>query len=101
MNEELRVKVWHSVKQAVNKGGAIVVADFAIPAKGGLFSRIAGKVIWKEEKSIGEHDPGHFESFQEFIENGGIKNWLNKHNETIVDERCFLWGNMGVVTVQA
>lgn len=101
MNEELRVKVWRDVKRATNEGGVIVVADFAIPAKKGLFARISGKSIWNKEKSIGEHDPGHFESFQEFIKNGGIKNWLISHDEAIVGEQYFLWGNIGVLTVQA
>lgn len=100
MEEDLRAKIWETMKRATKQGGVLVVADFSTPERRSLFSRISWRFIWADEKGIGKHDPGHFKNFQEFMEKGGIRGWLISHGETIVAEQYFQWGNIGVFTVK-
>jgi ubiquinone/menaquinone biosynthesis C-methylase UbiE len=100
MEEELRVKIWETMKRLTKQGGVLVIADFAETERKSFPSKISWWFMWNDEKNIGKHDPGHFESFKEFMEKGGVKNWLITKNEEIIEEKYFQWGNIGVIAVK-
>lgn len=100
MEEELRVRIWETMKQSTKQGGVLVVADFAESERKKILSKISWWFMWNDEKNIGKHDPRHFESFKEFMEKGGVKNWLMNMNEQIIEEKYFQWGNIGVIAIK-
>lgn len=100
MEEKLRVKIWETMKRLTKKGGVLVMADFAEIERKSFPSKISWWFIWNDEKNIGKHDPGHFKSFKEFMENGGVKSWLINKNEKIIEEKYFQWGNIGVIAIK-
>lgn len=101
MDEQARSKVWESMRRETKVGGPLIVVDFAISDEGGILSKIAWKFIWGDERHIGKHDPSHFENFKDFMELGGMRQWLVNRGEMIFQERYFLWGNLGVFVVNA
>jgi ubiquinone/menaquinone biosynthesis C-methylase UbiE len=100
MEEELRVNIWEAIKQSTKQGGVLVVADFAESERKSFPSKISWWFMWNDEKNIGKHDPGHFQNFKEFMEKGGVKNWLINKNEEIIEEKYFQWGNIGVIAIK-
>jgi ubiquinone/menaquinone biosynthesis C-methylase UbiE len=99
MPEHSRVAVWESMKRCTRRNGPLVLLDYTPVAHPSLASRIAESIIWKDEKSLDEDDPGHFRNFQEFMSIGGARGWLVENRQHIVMEDVFLFGNMGVFVV--
>lgn len=99
MPEDIRVNVWQNIKRVVKEGHPIILVDFTSTNRNDIASRISRKCMEYDEKNIGRHDPGHFENYKEFMEQGGTKSWLLKHNEKIIEERYFMWCNIGVFVV--
>ncbi len=100
MEEDLRGKIWQTMKRLTKPGGLLVVADFAEFDRKKLLSKISWWFIWNDEMNIGKHDPGHFRNFKEFMQNGGIRNWLTNRNEEIVCVKHFQWGNITVIAIR-
>lgn len=99
MPETLRQDLWAGLKKAVKPGGVIVVADNTVTEKKGIAPAFFRHMVYSDEKNIGKSDPGHYTSFLEFMEKGGLKAWLQRGGETILEERTFLGGNIAVFTV--
>lgn len=101
MCEETRFAFWEAMRKATSRGGVLILLDFIPLENPNSISRLVQRLIWKDEKNIGrQFDPDHFENFQKFMNIGGAKTWLLNRRESIVEERHFLFGNLGVyVTV--
>lgn len=101
MRADVRAEVWKSMRKATKPGGPLVVVDFASSQRRSIASKVSWKFILADEKNIDQHDPGHFENFNEFMELGGARGWLVNGGEVIEEERYFMWGNIGVFVVNA
>lgn len=101
MSEESRGLVWQSIMKVTRPGGIAVVMDYVSPTSIGPAARVAEWCIWKDEKSIEKEDPGHYRNFREFMSRGGAKNWLLDQSQSILEEKIFLFGNLGVFAVAA
>ncbi|PTN32446.1 class I SAM-dependent methyltransferase [Desulfonatronum sp. SC1] len=99
MPEHSRAAVWESMKRCTLNNGPLVLLDYTPAVHPSLASRLAETIIWKDEKSLDEDDPGHFQNFQEFMSIGGARGWLVEKRQHIVMEDSFLFGNLGVYVV--
>lgn len=99
MPEHSRVAVWQSMKRCTRQNGPLVLLDYTPAVHSSLASRIAESIIWKDEKSLDEDDPGHFQNFQEFMSIGGARGWLVENRQHIILEDVFLFGNLGLFVV--
>lgn len=101
MPEDTRVKVWKAMRKATKPGGPLVVVDFAASRRRIIGSKVSWKFVVADEKNIDRYDPGHFENFEEFMVLGGVRGWLVSRGEVIEEEWYFMWGNIGVLVVNA
>jgi len=99
MPEQSRIAVWESMKRCTRRQGPLVLIDYTPALHPSFMSRAAEWVIWKDEESLDKDDPGHFRNFREFMSIGGARGWLLEHQQGILVEESFLFGNLGVFVV--
>jgi len=97
MLQQVREKVWESMRRAVRSGGRLIALDFAIPERNSLLARIAVDLIGQDERGTLAYHPQHYENFREFMRNGGLISWIYKQGQPLEEEYRFWGGTLAVV----
>ena len=91
MPSHVREKVWASMRRAVRPQGRLIALDYAVPQPISLSARIARSLMERDERSLLSIHREHYVNFQEFMRNGGLRAWIQEHNEEVETEYDF-WG---------
>lgn len=97
MPPHARDKVWASMRRAVRPRGRLIALDFAIPRTASLLASIARSIMEQDERSLITIHREHYENFQEFMENGGLRAWIQERGESVEKEYDFWGGTVAVV----
>ncbi len=97
MTPHVREKVWVSMRRAVRPQGRLIALDHTVPRTTSLWARIALSIIERDERSLLTIHREHYENFQEFMQNGGLRAWIQERNEVVETEYDFWGGTVGVV----
>lgn len=99
MPEQTRLAVWSAMQRCTRRNGPLILIDYTPATQPSILSRAAQWVIWQDEKSLDKDDPGHFGNFRDFMSMGGARGWLLQHQQRIVIQDDFLFGNLGLFVV--
>ncbi|HEX9077193.1 MAG TPA: methyltransferase domain-containing protein [Anaerolineae bacterium] len=97
MPPHTREEVWASMRRAVRPQGRLIALDFAVPRSASLLGRIAGSFVEQDERSLVTIHREHYENFQEFMRNGGLRAWLKDRSGSVETEYDFWGGTVAVV----
>ncbi len=97
MPPRVREQVWASMRRAVRPQGRLIALDFAVPRHSSLSARIASSLIEQDERSLLAIHREHYENFQEFMRNGGLRAWIRERGETVEAEYDFWGGTVAMV----
>jgi len=98
MSPNVRERVWQKMIQAVCKGGIVAVMDLNAPLKDTRLSRFWHGFFELDERNFLQTNPEHYYNYREFMENGGLRGWMQTRVKQYVSERYFFSGNIGVIT---
>ena len=87
----LREQVWACMLRAVRPGGRLIALDYTPPQRSTLFARAVYSIIDQDERAFLKSDPEHYQHFQEFMHNGGLRAWVLARKETIERQHDY-WG---------
>jgi SAM-dependent methyltransferase len=93
----VRGDVWVSMRHAVRPKGRLIALDYAVPRQISLPARIAGSIIEHDERSLLTIHREHYENFQEFMRNGGLRAWIQERGEPLEKEYNFWGGTFALV----
>lgn len=97
MPPHARDKVWASMRRAVRPRGRLIALDFAIPRTASLLASIARSIMEQDERSLITIHREHYENFQEFMQSGGLRAWIQERGESVETEYDFWGGTVAVV----
>ncbi len=97
MPPHAREKVWASMRRAVRPQGRLIALDFAVPRHISLLARIMLSLVEQDERSLLTIHREHYENFQEFMRNGGLRAWIQERSESVETEYDFWGGTVAVV----
>lgn len=78
-------------------GGSLVVVDYTVPEKDGLYSWLGEKTIHTIEKLVGGN---HYHNFLQFMQYGGLPEFLGSFGLEIEDTHFSAGGNIGIYRLQ-
>jgi ubiquinone/menaquinone biosynthesis C-methylase UbiE len=91
LSAPLREAVWASMRRAVRPGGRLIALDYTPPQRSTLSARAVYTIIEQDERSFLKSDPEHYQHFQEFMHNGGLRAWVLAREENIERQHDY-WG---------
>ena len=97
MPPHAREKVWASMRRAVRPRGRLIALDFATPRTASLLARIARSIMEQDERSFVAIHREHYENYQEFMQSGGLRAWIQERGESVETEYDFWGGTVAVV----
>ncbi len=97
MPPSAREQVWDSMRSAVRVSGRLIALDFAVPRRAGRLARFARSVIDEDERSMLAIHRAHYENYQEFMRQGGLRAWMQGRAESVDAEYEYWGGTVAVV----
>ena len=91
LSAPLREGVWESMRRAVRPGGRLIALDYPAPQRSTLFARAVYTIIEQDEHSFLKSDAEHYQHFQEFMQNGGLRARVLARKENIERQQDY-WG---------
>lgn len=98
MAPEIRERVWQKMLQAVRAGGVIVAMDLNAPKSLSFPSRFWRGFFELDERNFLKFNPEHYHNYCEFIDNGGLYEWMKRNTTNIEEEEYFFHGNIAVIS---
>jgi len=98
MEPDMREQVWRKMVQSVRVGGVIGVMDINAPQKDSRRSRFWRSFFELDERNFLRTNPKHYANYLEFVQNGGIRSWMNQRVAKLESEQYFFAGNIGVLS---
>ncbi|MBD3671869.1 MAG: class I SAM-dependent methyltransferase [Gammaproteobacteria bacterium] len=98
LSEGQREEVWQGLEQAVKNTGVIIAVDYTTPPAG-LLNEMFGKLLRLDEATFETVNPGHYEDYVRFMQQGGLLGWLEQRGEYIHSLSTHLMGNIAVAVV--
>ncbi len=86
------------MRRAVRPQGRLIALDYAVPRTTSLWSRLASSLVEQDERSMVTIHREHYENFQEFMRNGGLRAWIQEHGTAVESEFDF-WGGAVAVMI--
>lgn len=99
MAPEVREQVWQKMLQAVRDGGTIFVVDFSIAGVERFWSRFWSGFTELDEKNFLKSNPPHYHNYKEFMQHGGVHEWLLQRMGRIDKAETFFADTMAVLAV--
>ncbi|MEW5719605.1 MAG: class I SAM-dependent methyltransferase [Chloroflexota bacterium] len=97
MPPHVREKVWTSMRRAVRPQGRLIAIDYTVPRTTSLLARIMRSLVERDERSLLTIHREHYENFQEFMRNGGLRAWIQERSEAVETEYDFWGGTVAAV----
>jgi ubiquinone/menaquinone biosynthesis C-methylase UbiE len=101
MEPLLREKAWKEMARVVRPGGLLILIDFTLPERPGLFARLGFSVIHFIEHRMDAIYPPHYIHYKELLEKGGTAAWIERHGAVTVESKRYFGGSIGLFAVSA
>lgn len=98
MSAELRERVWQRMFEAVRDGGVIIAMDLNVPKSQSFPSRFWRGFFELDERNFLKSNPAHYHNYCEFIDNGGLSEWMKLNTSNIAEEAYYFHGNIAVIS---
>ena len=90
---EIRKGIMEEMIRVCVPGGYLVVVDYTVNKKGGLYPALGKKTIHFIEKLVGG---SHYRNYLKFMQNGGLEGFLGFFELEIEDKSFSAGGNIGI-----
>lgn len=92
-----REETWASMRRAVRPQGRLIALDVAVPRSVGLVTRIARSLTEQDERRFLTIHREHYENFMQFMQNGGLRGWIQERGDPVEAEYDYWGGTLAVV----
>ncbi len=100
MDAVLRERVWDELEKTIRPGGLLILIDFTVPEKPGIYSRLGNAVIHYIEHRMDAIYPPHYYNYSEFMKTGGASAWVARRAASVAESRRYFGGNLGLIAVR-
>jgi len=100
MDPALRDRVWDELERTIRPGGLIILIDFIVPEKPGIYSRLGQAAIHFIEHRMDVIHPPHYYNYRDFMETGGAYAWVARRGRAAAEYRRYFGGNIGLIAVR-
>ncbi len=98
MDPDLREEVWNELHRIVRPGGLLLLIDFTLPERRGLFARLGHSAIRLIEGRMDSIYPPHYRHYRDLMEKGGASAWVERRGDA-AELRRYFGGNIGLIAV--
>ena len=97
VNPDVRKGIMKEMIRLTAPGGYIIVVDYTIPSKGGLYSMIGKKAIHYIEKLVGG---SHYRNYLKFMKAGGLESFVKPFGLEAAEKMYSAGGNIGILKLR-
>lgn len=99
MTPDVRERVWQKMHGATRSGGLLIALDFTLSKRTSMRSRLFSSFIERGERNFLKSNPAHYANYREFMQSGGLCEWVRHRKGEIEEERYYWSGNVVVIAV--
>jgi SAM-dependent methyltransferase len=100
MDPVLRGKVWDELEKTIRPGGLLILIDFTVPERPGIYARLGHAAIHFIEHRMDSIYPPHYANYSEFMKTGGASAWVARRGAAVAESRRYFGGNLGLIAVR-
>jgi SAM-dependent methyltransferase len=100
MDPLLREAVWDELEKTIRPGGLLILIDFTVPEKPGIWSRLGYAAIHFIEHRMDAIYPPHYYHYSDFMKTGGASAWVARRGASVAESRRYFGGNIGLIAVR-